>query len=218
MPTFLKLEDWPRRATFDFYRVFDKPYFNVCTRLDVSRLKLAVTESGVGSVALANYFFAVRLANQVAPFRYRLESGKVRIHNVVHGSTTVLREDESIGFARLQYASDFATFAALATSSISAACLRNAPFEPTTDDTAVIHMTTLPWIHFSSFSHARNWGREDSVPKLAFGRIETDGPRLWLPFSVEVHHALMDGLHLGRFIELFEAALQDPQPWLASGR
>lgn len=217
-PTFLDLEAWPRRATFDYYRSFDKPYFNVCTRLDVSRLKLAVADSGVGSIALANYFLAVRLVNEVAPFRYRLENGRVRIHARVHGSTTVLRDDESLGFARLEYASDFAAFAALATQAINTARLPGAPFEPTTDKTDVIHLTTLPWIHFSSFSHARNWGLEDSIPKFALGRIEAEGSRLWLPLSVEVHHALMDGLHVGRFIELFEAALQDPQPWLTNPR
>ena len=38
-----------------------------------------------------------------------------------------------------------------------------------------------------------------------------------MPLSVEVHHALMDGLHVGRFVEGFEAALQEPQAWLANG-
>ena len=80
----------------------------------------------------------------------------------------------------------------------------------------MIHFTTLPWLHFTSFSHARNWGREDAVPKIAFGRADADGPRLWLPFSVEVHHALMDGLHLGRYVQDVEAALADPEPWLGA--
>jgi chloramphenicol O-acetyltransferase type A len=52
------------------------------------------------------------------------------------------------------------------------------------------------------------------VPKLAFGHIQADGARLWLPFSVEVHHALMDGLHVGRYVQAFEAALQQPEDWL----
>ena len=100
---------------------------------------------------------------------------------------------------------------------MAAARDRTAPFEPRTEHSAVIHFTTLPWIAFSSFSHARNWGREDSVPKVSFGRIEADGARLWLPFSVEVHHALMDGLHLGRYIQGMETVLLDPAPWLAAG-
>jgi len=53
------------------------------------------------------------------------------------------------------------------------------------------------------------------VPQLAFGRTDVDGARLWLPFSVEVHHALMDGLHVGRYVQGLEAALLQPRRWLA---
>ena len=81
-------------------------------------------------------------------------------------------------------------------------------------DEALVHFTTLPWVHFTSFEHARNWGREDSIPKVAFGRIDADGTRQWLPMAVEAHHALMDGLEVGRFVQGFEAAMRDPLPWL----
>ena len=36
----------------------------------------------------------------------------------------------------------------------------------------------------------------------------------WMPPSVEVHHALMDGLHVGRYVQAFEAALAAPEAWL----
>ena len=32
--------------------------------------------------------------------------------------------------------------------------------------------------------------------------------------SVEVHHALMDGVHVGRFVQDFEAALAAPETLL----
>lgn len=54
-------------------------------------------------------------------------------------------------------------------------------------------------MHFTSFSHARNWGTEDAIPKFAFGRFEAQGQHIWMPLSVEVHHGLMDGVHLGDF-------------------
>ena len=38
MARYLDLAAWPRRATFEFFRGFDKPYFNVCVRLDVTAL------------------------------------------------------------------------------------------------------------------------------------------------------------------------------------
>lgn len=217
MTDFLDTERWARRDAFEFFRGFDKPYFNVCTRLDVAPLKQALAQSpGTGGgLSLALYYLALRVANEQQPFRLRLEGGRVRIHPVVHASTTVLRDDDSFSFAYLEHAPSFAAFAAQAGQRIEAARRRDAAFTPLTD-TALLHFTTLPWLHFTSFSHARNWGREDSIPKLAFGRAEPDGARLWLPVSVEVHHALMDGVHLGRYVTALEAALCEPLTWIQS--
>lgn len=210
-PVYLDLAHWPRRHTFEFYRGFDKPYFNLCTRLEVAALKAAVSEAGA-SFSLACHYLALRLANREEAFRYRLEEGRVRVHPVVHGSTTVLRDDGSFAFADLPYEERFADFAGRGASALAAA--RRERFDPHADSPAVLHFTTLPWVHFTSFSHARNWGREDSVPKFAFGRIDAEGDRLWMPMSVEVHHALVDGLHVGRFVQAFEAALREPAAWL----
>lgn len=213
MADYLNTETWARRDAFEYFRGFDKPYFNVCVRLDAAPLKAALAARG-GSFSLACYFLALRLANRHEAFRLRLEGGRVRIVEAVHGSTTVLRDDESFGFACLQHRSDWAGFEREGRVALQAAQTHSAPFDPQVDEASLLHFTTLPWLHFSSFSHARNWGREDSVPKMAFGRIQADGAKLWLPFSVEVHHALMDGLHVGRYVQDFEAALQQPQDWL----
>jgi chloramphenicol O-acetyltransferase type A len=210
-PVYLNLDTWPRRAAFDFFRGFDIPVFNICTRLDVTQLKRVVSASGVGSLSLAYHFIAISLANEIAPFRYRLEGERVRVHDVVHGSTTVLREDESFGFATLEHQTDFAAFVEQGGAALLQAGQIGAPFEPTAYETATIHLTTLPWMHFTGYSNARQWGPYDSIPKIAFGRMDAEGDRLWMPLSVEVHHALMDGLHVGRFIEAFEAVLRAPQ-------
>jgi chloramphenicol O-acetyltransferase type A len=215
MADYLDTATWARRDAFEYFRKFDKPFFNVCLRLDVARLKAALRARDSGGLALALYFLALRLANAHEPFRLRLEGTRVRVHEVVHGSTTVLRADgESFGFADLAYTPNYAPFVAAARAAIDAARSTRSSFEPKLDDTARVHFTTLPWLHFTSFSHARNWGGQDSVPKLAFGRAQDDGLHLWLPMSVEVHHALMDGLHVGRYVQDFEALLSDPQAWL----
>ncbi len=214
-PQYLDLATWHRRSAFEFFRGFDIPSFSLCARLDVAPLKHAVKDLGVGSLSLAYHFIAIRLANEIAPFRYRIEGDRVRVHEAVHGSTTVLREDDSFSFASLEYNRNFAEFCAQGSSALARGRLQDAPFEPNTHEAATVHMTTLPWVHFTSYSNARQWGVQDSIPKIAFGRIDIDGSRHWMPLSVEVHHALMDGLHVGRFFEGFEAALQAPDAWLA---
>lgn len=213
-PVYLDLETWPRRSAFELFRGYDIPCFNLCTRVDVAQLKKAVKELGIGTMSLAYHFIAIRLGNDIEPFRYRLEGERVRVHAVVHGGTTVLREDESIGFATLEHQRSFAEFAEQGAATLAKMRRADAPFEPSKHDTATLHMSAVPWVHFTSYSNARRWGPHDSIPKIAFGRIDAEGDHLWMPLSVEVHHALMDGLHVGRYIQGFEAALKDPMKWL----
>jgi chloramphenicol O-acetyltransferase type A len=224
LDTDLDLTRWPRRATFEFYRSFEQPFFSVCTRIDVSALRPALAQVQQGShtatITLACHFLALQLANRMEPWRYRLLDGRVRVLAAVHASTTVLRADDSFGFAYLRHASDYACFAAPAAQALAAARTAEPAFVPRVGDAALLHFTTLPWLHFTSFAHARHGAGSDSVPKIAFGRIDNDatgGPQRWLPLQLDVHHALMDGVHVGRFVQAFEAAMHDPLPWLQGG-
>jgi chloramphenicol O-acetyltransferase type A len=207
MAKYLDVTNWARRDVFEWFLGFDKPYFNICTRLDVTNLLALLRDRPHVSVMLAYHYFALRAANEIEPFRYRLRDGKVIVHDVVHGGTTVMLPNDNFTLAYFEYNADFETFIAGADRAVKEAQSGDGAFRPNTRDD-MIHCTTLPWVSFTSFSHARNWRREDSVPKIAFGKFLKEDQRTLLPFSVEVHHALMDGLQL-RIVRCF-AALCDP--------
>jgi chloramphenicol O-acetyltransferase type A len=212
MTKHLDIETWARRDLFEFFRGYERPHFNVCARLDVSRLlSLLRGRPGVG-VSLAYIYFALRIANETEPFRYRLKDGQVMIHDVINGGTTVLLPNESFGYAYFDYQEDFETFFAAASESIKRVQAEGSLKPSMRDD--LIYFTVLPWVSFTSFAHARTPGRGESVPRIAFGKFTLEGERTWLPISVEVHHALMDGLHVGRFLSRFEEALSKPENYI----
>ena len=214
----LDLEQWPRRAAFAFFRSFERPHFSLCTRIDVTALRPALLQAGGASLTLACHYAALALANRLQPWRLRLIDGRVRVLRVVHISTTVLRADETFGFAHLLFADSFARFATAAAAAIATAKTGADGFAPRSSDQALLHCTTLPWIHFTHFEHAQGGGAGDTIPKIAFGRIDTDSSgRAWLPLALQVHHALVDGLDVGRFVQAYEAAMREPLPWLQGG-
>lgn len=213
MPTYLDLANWPRRELFEFFRDFDKPYFNICTRLDVTNLLAELRHHPDVSASLAYHYFALKAANEVEQFRYRLRNGQVLVHDVINGGTTFLLPNETFTLVYFDYADTFAEFIGPAQRAIEETKTDGA-FRPRHEDDARIHCTTIPWISFTSFSHARNWRREDSVPKISFGKFIRENNRLLMPFSVEVHHALMDGLHVGRYVARIEEMLAQPQIYL----
>jgi len=70
-----------------------------------------------------------------------------------------------------------------------------------------VYLSCLPWIHFRSMTHPVHTDRPDSVPRIAWGRYRLDGGVATLPVNIQVHHALVDGSHLGAFFEGVQASL-----------
>jgi len=213
MPKYLDLETWPRRDLFEFFRGYQNPYFNICTQLDITRLMAFLRDRPGVSVSLAYHYFALRIANAIEPFHYRLEGDdSVIIHEVINGGTTVLLPNETFTYAYFDYHEDFHQFTTEAGAAIERVRAEGS-LKPTMRYD-LIYFTTLPWVSFTSFAHARTPGRGESIPRIAFGKFLRDGDRIHLPISVEVHHALMDGLHVGRFFISLEEALAKPENYL----
>jgi len=133
-------------------------------------------------------------------------------HEIIHGGSTMLLPNETFAFAYFDYHPHYAEFAAAAEVEIERVKDGSGDLEPRDGDDDLIHYTVLPWVSLTSFSHARRHDPADSVPKMVFGRYRRSAEgRYLMPVSVEVHHALVDGLHVGRFFERFQANLDDPR-------
>lgn len=208
----LDLETWPRKAQFEWFRRYELPFFNICAEVPATAVRAACRASGA-SFDLACWFACQQVVNALEPFRYRLRGDGVIVHDRISVSIARAAADETFVFCYVPWADDFAAFVAGAGEAL-AKQQPGAPLDarPEVDD--VIHGTTLPWLRFTSLSHARRLDATDAVPKIAFGRCTPSGGDDMLPVSVEVHHALMDGVHVARFFERFAALLAEPAGWL----
>lgn len=209
MPEPLDLATWPRRAHFEFFREFESPWFNVCVPLEVGPLRAAARESGVSFFA-AYHYAATRAANAVEEFRYRLRGlDAVVVHAHVDCGATYLIDGQRFAFVYFPWEARFAHFNAHVERELAALRAARGGLEPRDDRDDLIHCSTLPWLAFTSISHARRLGRPDAIPKLVFGKCEPRGDGLVMPVSVEVHHAVMDGLHVARFLETLQHLFTD---------
>jgi chloramphenicol O-acetyltransferase type A len=73
----------------------------------------------------------------------------------------------------------------------------------------LIRYSTLPSFDFTSISHARDFSKDDSAPRITFGKI-TEADSRTMPVSIHVHHALADGLHVAQFVDHFQKFLDAP--------
>lgn len=207
MPVKLNLDTWPRKEHFEFFSSFSEPFFGLVAAIDVTKAYANAKQKGVPFFL---YYLHKTLAavNSIEAFRYRIANGEVIIHDRVDVSATLTRDDNTFGFSYMQFHEDIAAF--VAESQIEMERIRNTPglFTRTFESDNLIHFSALPWVNFTSLSHARSFTFPDSCPKISVGKMTVDdkGNRS-MPVSVHVHHGLMDGYHVGLFYEALQQAM-----------
>jgi chloramphenicol O-acetyltransferase type A len=204
---FVDMEIWPRREHFQFFNTWGYPHFHLCANVDIGSFYPAVKEQGI-SISIAIVYVLARGANEIPEFRYRIRGEDVVEHEIVHPSTTILIKDDLFTFCQLEYTQNFKQFAANAEKQFNH--VRNHPTLKDPEDDALLYMTAIPWVSFTSFLHPLDLKAVDSVPRFAWGKFFQEGDRLMMPLNVQAHHAVMDGIHMGRFYEKVQNYLSHP--------
>lgn len=218
MSHFLDIERWPRRAQFEFFRTYELPQFGLTAEVDVTALRRRCRASDA-PFSLACWFAVAEAANGVEALRLRLRGERVWVHDRIRIGTTVDTGPETFDFVYLPDTTDFPGFLRKARAAIARTRERqaHAPMDDRPDDDGVLHGTIIPWVRFTHLDHARRLGKDDSVPRVALGRAVNDGAPgegpIRMPVSISAHHALVDGVHIGRFFERLQTLLDTPD-WL----
>jgi len=205
---YLDMETWPRREHYKLFSGFNHPHFGLCANVDVTALRRFVRQHG-HSFAVAVVYLIARAANAIPEFRMRIRDGKVVEHECVDPSFTIQAEHELFSFCTIGYVEDFAAFAASVAQQMAYEKahprLEN---EGARDD--LLYMTAMPWVSFTGFLHPMQQHPADSIPRFAFGKIFGDHNLRQMPLSVQGHHAVMDGLHIGKFYTQMQEHLSHP--------
>jgi chloramphenicol O-acetyltransferase type A len=203
----LNIESWNRREHFNFFKSFDQPYYGVTVQLDCTHGYQLSKSLGV---SFYSYYLHKTLVaiNETENFKYRIEGDEVFICDRVDASATILRDDHTFGFSHIKFKSDLLEFHEEVTTEIER--VKNTTGLFTTGPlNNVIHFSALPWVNFSSISEAFNKSSGDSCPKIAVGKLTNADELKLMPFAIHVHHALVDGYHLGLFLNRLQLLLNE---------
>jgi len=204
MKTLLDLDNWNRKEHFAHFSRMEEPFFGATVEIDCT--KAYQTAKNLKSSFFIFYLHKTLVAvNAIENFRYRIFEGKIYINDRVDASATIGREDGTFGFSLIEYNPDFDVFKQNVLEEIERIQNTTGLFTRSFDDDNVIHFSAIPWLNFTSLSHARSYTYPDSCPKISFGKmITSESGKKTLAMSVHVHHGLMDGLHLSQFVDYFQ--------------
>jgi len=198
----LNLEAWNRKEHFLFFKQMEEPFFGVTITVDCTKAYDKAKELGV-SFFTYYLFKTLTAVNQCEPFRYRIIDNEVYIFDRIDVSSTILREDKTFGFSQIEYSKNLNEFAENTKKEIARIQTTTGLFTREYSEN-IIHFSALPWINFTSFSHARSFTWPDSCPKISFGKMMDENGKKTMSMSLHVHHGLMDGYHVGEFLTFFQ--------------
>ena len=205
----LDLETWNRKEHFDFFKQLEEPFFGLITKIDCTKAYQKSKELGVSFFEYYLYktLFAV---NEIENFRYRIIDDQVFIFEKINASATIMREDKTFGFSFIEFHENLKVFSENTIKEVDRVRNTTGLFTREFPVTNLIHFSTIPWINFTSLSHARSFTFQDSCPKITFGKMKVSksGKRK-MAMSIHVHHGLVDGYHVGEFVELLQKLMNE---------
>ena len=211
---YIDMKTWPRRKHFELFNTFDFPHFNLCADIDITSLHKELPRFPFSFTVIIIYALT-KAANAITEFRYRIRDDQVVEHDMIHPSPTILRENDLFSFCTIPFNSDFKTFGIEAETAIEH-IKENPTLEDQPGQDELIYMTSIPWVSFTSFIHPIHMNPVDSIPRIAWGKFFSKENRKKMPLSVQVHHALADGFHVGRYFNLVQECLDEPERFLIS--
>jgi chloramphenicol O-acetyltransferase type A len=209
MKKLLDLDNWNRKEHFLFFKQMQEPFFGATVDIDCT--KAYETSKAKGTSFFIYYLHKTLTAvNTIENFKYRIENTHIYIHDRIDGSATISRADGTFGFSLIEYHPDYVIFEQTAVAEIERIQSTTGLFTRDFSDDNVIHFSAIPWLNFTSLSHARSMTFPDSCPKISFGKmmIHENGRRT-MAMSIHVHHGLMDALHLGQMVDCFQASMDE---------
>lgn len=194
---------WPRAELFRSYLNTDFPYIILGARVDVGPLLERCREEH-SSFYFSLVYLAVKAADAIENFHYRFRDAQAyRIKQNIPVLTHMRPGEDVFIMLEGNPALDRASFCEALRSSAEQATLGQRL--DCGDRMDLISFSCVPWIDYSHVIRTISHLGVDCNPKITWGKYTRENGKTTLNLSVQVHHGLMDGQHVGRFYE----ALQD---------
>ncbi len=210
----IDIENWGRKNHYNFFKALDYPHFNICANIDITNFMSFIKERGF-PFFISFLYFSTKAANSIEEFRYRIREDKVVEHDIVDPSFTIMTTKDVFSFCTVKFIDDFNEFINNTASQIDKAKnLVNIEDEPGRDN--LLYITSIPWVSFTSVTHPIHMNPVDSIPRIAWGKYFEENGKIKLPMSVQVHHALVDGMHVGHYFKVIQEMLDSPKNYMAA--
>ncbi|WP_273838993.1 type A chloramphenicol O-acetyltransferase [Providencia rettgeri] len=194
------VEKWQRKEHYHLYSEHVNCGFSLTAKIDITSL--------VNFISLRDYRFypmmiylLSSLVNRHDEFKLSKKDGELILWEKVHPSFTIFHnQTETFSSLWCEYSDNIQTFMGNYHHQLTLH-KDDAKLTPQPNQAEnIFYISSLPWVSFESFNLNIANTASNFTPIFTMGKFYREGDKILLPLSVQVHHAVCDGFHVGRFV------------------
>lgn len=191
---------WKRALHCQVFRNSIEPCYCVTFELDITNF-LSKIRALKYSFTFSLVFLVSKCANDIEEFRYRFLDNHIVLFNRINTAFTYLDKDsELFKVVTVEMQDTLEEYVAIAAQ--KAANQKEYFTGPLGND--VFQFSPMPWVTYTHISHTNSGKKDNATPLFDWGKYVERAGKIVLPFSVQVHHSFVDGIHIGKFADALQ--------------
>lgn len=197
----IDISKWDRREYFEHYLNQVPCTYSMTLNLDLTVLLQEIKKRDLKLYPIIIYLLSV-IVNRHEEFRTSIDANdNVGVFDLLHPLYTIFQQDsETFTSVWTEYTLSFPNFYKQYLLDVeNYGKVKNFIAKPNSPSN-VFTISSIPWVNFTGFNLNLPTATKYLLPIFTTGKYFEQNGKIWLPISIQVHHAVCDGFHIGRFI------------------
>ena len=200
---YIDVSTWKRAMHCEVFRNSIVPQYCVTFDVDITNF-LSEIKKRRFSFTFAFVYAVAKCANEIEEFRCRFVEGKPAIFETINTSFTYLDESTElfkvVNVPMQDRIEDYVVLAKKTEENQTDYFV-----SPMAND--IYQFSPFPWVSYTHISHTESGKKDNAIPLFDWGKFYEKDGKIYLPFSVQVHHSFIDGVHIGKLAEKLQCYL-----------
>ena len=212
----IEMDQWARKEHYNHYRNKVNCTFSVTVNIDISNLLILLKQQGLKSYPTQIYMLST-VVNRLPEFRMSInDKGNIGYWDQVNPMYTIFNPDSKT-FSAIwsRYNASFNLFYETYLMDTTNHANHDGVLFPQKSIPAhIINISSIPWLDFTAFNLNVTPDKNYLFPIFTIGKYVQEHGKTLMPLAIQCHHAVCDGWHVGKFVELLRELAMTPSHWL----
>lgn len=191
---YIDVSTWKRAMHCEVFRNSVQPQYCVTFDVDITNFLSQIKKRNF-SFTFSFVYAVTKCANEIDEFRCRFVEGKPAIFKTIHTSFTYLdKSTELFKVVNVPMQNTIEDYVALAKKTEE----NQTKYFVAPMANNIYQFSPFPWVSYTHISHTESGKKDNATPLFDWGKFNKKEGKVWIPFSVQVHHSFVDGVHIGK--------------------